>query len=214
MGMYNELNNISRAVNGQALQKENKSIKKYKNEQGLLIKLEYYISKYKKSGKDIYNVNIQDEIIQKAVISCFGELQSHLDPSNPAKFVEDYKTEDERIDEDYYQIFCVRHYLSCCRNVENYLKNRTNEKTSEQEYIRLEILEIKKQQEAEKLKKLQQQNLQHQQIQKVQQQKKETSKAMEIVEIIAKIIKYILIATVAIIGGLFWMVISAASKQK
>lgn len=124
MGMYNELNKINQSINQQATTQRQKSIEKYKTENNLLIKLEYFIKKYKNNNKDIYNINVQDEIIQKSLHSCFGTLLQNEEATTPEEFVNNYTLQDERIDSEYYYIYCMRHYLQCCRNVEKYLKNK------------------------------------------------------------------------------------------
>ena len=145
MGMYNELNKINQSINAQSQQLETKSTKKYKVENNLLIKLEYFIKKYKNNGKDIYNINVQDEIIQKALYSCFGELATVPDISTASKFVENYILKDERIDTDYYYIYCMRHYLQCCRNVQNYIKYSNTQKDDTKTQLAMQKLELQRQ---------------------------------------------------------------------
>lgn len=150
MGMYNELNKINQSIKAQSQQLETKSTRKYKIENNLLIKLEYFIKKYKNNGKDIYNINLQDEIIQKAIYSCFGELATIPDISTTSEFVENYILKDEQIDADYYYIYCMRHYLQCCRNVQNYIKYSNTQKLElQRQKLQLQI-EKEKQKQVEK----------------------------------------------------------------
>ena len=155
MGLRDDVWGIKRSIDQQAQSSANKSIQKYKIENDLLIKLEYYIRKYKDHAQDVYNVTVQDEIITTTLRAQFGDLQSQLDHSNPAQFVENYKTQDEQVDEDYYYIYCMRHYLSACRNVENYIKMQAGKEKVTREQIQNDILAIKKEQEGEKLRRLQ-----------------------------------------------------------
>lgn len=217
MGMYNELNNISRAVSSQANISESKSQKKYKLENNLLIKLEYYIRKYKDEKKDIYNVSIQDEIIQKTIRSCFGELQSQLDPNNPADFVENYQTNEEKIDEEYVYIYCMRHYLTCCRNIENYVKNEKKSNENQDEYkkqIALEKWEIQRQKELLKMKVLEQKIAQNEQKFNMNRSKQPQTRQQNRSGDATKIILYLIIAPFLLFGLVIYGFISAAAKSK
>lgn len=167
MGMYDYLNNITKSIDNQTTAQETKSNKKFKIENNLLVKLEYFIKHYKTKNKNIYNVNIQDEIIQKALYSCFGDLESQHDYKNIEDYVNNYQTKENRIDEDYYYLFCMKNYLKCCRNVEalmkksneltnnDYKKQIAIEKWDLQKQIMQQKLNEKSQKEAEKIKTLQ-----------------------------------------------------------
>lgn len=152
MGMYDCLHNISRNIEQQTNIKETKSTKKFKVENNLLIKLEYFIKHYKTKSKNIYDVNIQDEIIQKALHSVFGDLESQHDYKNIEDYVNNYQLQEDKIDEDYYYLFCMKNYLKCCRNVENLIK-KSNELTSKNDWRRdlaIQKFEYQKQKDDEK----------------------------------------------------------------
>ena len=147
MGMYDYLNNITKSIDNQAATQETKSSRKFKIENNLLVKLEYYIKHYKIKNKNIYDINIQDEIIQKTLYSCFGDLESQHDYKNIEDYVDNYQLKDERVDEDYYYLFCMKNYLKCCRNVENFIK-KSNELSNKDDYkkqIALEKWDLQKQ---------------------------------------------------------------------
>lgn len=221
--MYNELNNIKRSIEDQTNQTESRSQKKYKMDNNLLIKLEYFIRLYKESKKqDIYNVTIQDEIIQKTIRSCFGELQSQLDASNPVEFVENYRTQDDRPDEEYCYIFCMRHYLQSCRNVEKYLKNgqsKNDVHTSDyRERIAIEKWNLQRQKEQLKIKQLEQKIAQNEQKYNMRQAPKQPVKTICKTSgsggEIAKVLLYLMFAPIAIFGFIIYGFISAAAKTK
>lgn len=210
MGLRDDVLKISRSIDYQNTATENKSQKKYKTENDLMIKLEYYLMKYKKANKNIYDINVQDEIIQKTLQSKFGEALEYKETLTPAEFVENYKTEEERIDQDYYYIFLHRHYLQAVRNVEKYLQNtkEAQQKAAEQQQIKTDILYIKKQQEAERLRKMQQQ-------QQVQQQKQiQNNNNVDKSDKALKTLGIILTILFAPVGLIVLAILSAASKQK
>lgn len=166
MGMYDYLNNITKSIDNQATAQETKSSRKFKIENNLLVKLEYYIKHYKTKNKNIYDINIQDEIIQKTLYSCFGDLESQHDYKNIEDYVNNYQPKDERIDEDYYYLFCMKNYLKCCRNVENLIK-KSNELTNKDDYkkqIALEKWDLQKQIMQQKISEKSQKELRQQQI--------------------------------------------------
>lgn len=210
MGLRDDVQRISRTIEYENINTENKSQRKYKIENDLLIRLEYYIKKYKKDNRNIYNINTQDEIIQKVLYSRFGELLEVKTFESPAEFVENYQTEAERIDEEYYYIFLQRHYLQAVRNVEKYMQNtkEAQQKAAEQQQIKTDILYIKKQQEAERLRKMQQQ-------QQVQQQKQiQNNNNVDKSDKALKTLGIILTILFAPVGLIVLAILSAASKQK
>lgn len=208
MGMYNELDKINKSISQQATTQKQKSIEKYKTENNLLIKLEYFIKKYKNNNKDIYNINIQDEIIQKALYSCFGTLLQNEEATTPEEFVNNYTLQDERIDNDYYYIFCMRHYLQCCRNVEKYLKNKEKQDDYKKQ-IALEKWELQRQKmqlqierERQKIDAKQQKEAAKIRTQKAIQTQKATATTCIILLTLFKIFMCIAIAPVFIVGHL------------
>lgn len=210
MGLRDDVQRISRTIEYENISTENKSQRKYKIENDLLIRLEYYIKKYKKDNRNIYNINTQDEIIQKVLHSRFGELLEVKTFESPAEFVENYQTEAERIDEEYYYIFLQRHYLQAVRNVEKYMQNtkEAQQKAAEQQQIKTDILYIKKQQEAERLRKMQQQ-------QQAQQQKQiQSNNNVDKSDKALKTLGIILTILFAPVGLIVLAILSAASKQK
>lgn len=209
MGMYNELDKINKSIKQQTITQKQKSIEKYKTENNLLIKLEYFIKKYKNNNKDIYNINVQDEIIQKALHSCFGNLLQNEAATTPEEFVENYVLEDERIDNDYYYIYCMRHYLQCCRNVEKYLKNKEKQDDYKKQ-IAFEKWELQRQKIQLQIEKEKQKNNAKQQkeaekikAQKAIQAQKATATTCIILLTLFKIFMCIAIAPVFIVGHLF-----------
>lgn len=182
MGMYNELNNISRAVNGQALQ-----LKKTQEQQ----KQAEYIKSELKSM-------LQSELM---------DLDNIFDDDIKATAIENVLSNTIILlyNKEFTRQFLNDKYYIVARQVEQ-IKKRTSEETNKQQQLKIDILEIKKQQEAEKLKKLQQQNPQREQVQ-LTQQKNNNLEAI-------KIILMILFAPIAIFGLILWGVISATAKSK
>lgn len=206
MGMYNELNKINQSINAQSQQLETKSTKKYKIENNLLIKLEYFIKKYKNNGKDIYNINVQDEIIQKALYSCFGKLATVPDISTASEFVENYVLKDERIDADYYYIYCMRHYLQCCRNVQNYIKYSNTQKDDTKTQLAMQKLELQRQKLQLQIEKEKQKQVEKQQAEAEQ---KKNNKIKILLAIGCLICAPVFIFALLIIG-----IINAAASSK
>lgn len=205
MRMYDYLNNITKSIDNQATAQESKSSRKFKIENNLLVKLEYYIKHYKTKNKNIYDVNIQDEIIQKTLHSCFGDLESQQDYNNIEDYVNSYQLKDERIDEDYYYLFCMKNYLKCCRNVENFIK-KSNELTSKDDYkkqIALEKWELQKQIMEQKLqdtnnKEAEKQRQEAFRMRQIKQQQRQAA-INTAIEIIGKMLVFTAKATIYII---------------
>ena len=63
----------------------------------------------------------------------------------PCEFVENYTLKEEKRDRDYYYIYCMRHYLQCCRNVNNYIKNKKSNEDDYKKQIALEKWELQRQ---------------------------------------------------------------------
>ena len=223
MGLRDDVWGIKRSIDQQLQANSSKSMQKYKLESDVLVKLEYFIRKYKENARDIYNVNIQDEIIQRTLRSVFGALSNDVDASDPIKFVENYKTQDEQVDENYYYLYCMRHYLTACRNVEHYIKKQEagkakieTPKNTEKDSLQLEILRIKKQQEEEKLRKLR----------TIKPAYKPASKPIQHVQVInrgagsamagelVKVILFLMFAPVFVMGIVLFGFLSAAAKSK
>lgn len=220
MGMYNELNKINQSISQQATTQKQKSIEKYKTENNLLIKLEYFIKKYKNNNKDIYNINIQDEIIQKALYSCFGTLLQNEEATTPEEFVNNYTLQDEQIDSEYYYIYCMRHYLQCCRNVEKYLKNK-EEPDNYKKQIALEKWELQRQKiqlqierERQKIDTKQQKEAAKIEQQKAARQQRIMRNTEYIISSIVKAMLYIAIAPLLIIGFIFTGFLGGMMKGK
>lgn len=195
--MYNELNNISRAVNGQTIQKIKKD--EYKNNlNDLKIQLkellQIEILEGLKNNENIFDFDYKIHTIESVLNG--RELQA--DKITFLKYKNELKN------------FMLQSYYSIA-NQTRIIYNRTNEQTSEQECIKLEILEIKKQQEAEKLKKLQTQNAQKQQTQKkIIYKNNNTSFGIYFL----KIIKWSMLLIFGVAFGLVYMVIKAACDRK
>lgn len=195
--MYDYLNNITKSIDNQANVNETKSARKFKIENNLIVKLEYYIKQYKTKNQNIYNVNIQDEIIQKALYSCFGNLESQRDYNNIEDYVNNYQPKDERIDEDYYYLFCMKNYLKCCRNVENLIK-KSNELTNKEDYkkqIAIEKWQMQKQVMQQKLNEKAQKEAEKQRIEAYRQQQLRQQQIHDITETTLKVIGKILVFT-------------------
>ena len=202
MGLRDDVQRISFSIDRQNSVNSTKSQQKYKIENDLIIKLEYYLMKYKRNNKNIYDINVQDEIIQKTLKSKFGDLLDNVESSDPVTFVENYRTEDERVDYEYYYIFLQRHYLQAVRNIERYLKN-TEEAAKEQQQIKTDILYIKREQEAEKLKRLQNVNSENTQQQQI-------ATNQERMRVIATVLMVLFLPA----GLILWGFLSAANKHK
>ena len=227
MGLRDDVWGIKRSIDQQAQSSNSKSMNKYKTESDLMVKLEYFIRKYKENARDIYNVNVQDEIIQKTLRSVFGSLLNDADVTDPKQFVENYKTQDERIDENYYYLYCMRHYLTACRNVEHYIKKQESSnikndtiKNQEQEQLRTEILRLKKQQEEEKLRKLRTEKPVNrvtskpvQRIKVINRSSRRYTGSNAAGEII-KVMMYLMFAPLAIMGLMLFGFLNAAAKSK
>lgn len=200
MGMYNELNNISRAVNGQTIQKMRKD--EYKNNlNDLKIQLkellQIEILEGLKNNENIFDFDYKIHTIESVLNG--RELQA--DKITFLKYKNELKN------------YMLQSYYSIA-NQTRIIYNRTNEQTNEQERIKLEILEIKKQQEAEKLKKLQTQNAQKQQTQTKQKQVVRYNNGNNWGVYLLKIIKWSILLTFGVAFGLVYMVIKAACDRK
>ena len=184
--MYNELNKVSRAISGQALE-----LKKTQQQQ----KQAEYIKSDLKSM-------LQDELM---------DLDNIFSDDTKAIAIENVLNNTIVLlyNVDYTRQFLNDKYYVVARQVEQ-IKKKTSEETSRQQQLKNDILELKKQQEAEKLKKLQTQNAQCQQ----KNETIKNAKHSKNFNIIFKILKFLLIGIIAIVGGFVWMVIKAASDQK
>lgn len=144
MGMYNELNNISRAVNGQALELK-KTQQQQKQAEYIKSELKSMLQSELMDLNDIFNDDIKaiaiENVLNNTIILLYNK-----------KFTRQF------LNDKYYIV---------ARQVEQ-IKKKTSEETSRQQQLKNDILQLKKQQEAEKLKKLQQQNIQRQQMQQSQ----------------------------------------------
>ena len=189
MGMYNELNNISRAVSGQATQKKKDAqYKQYLSDLKIQLKdlLQLELFEGLKNNENIFDIDYKLHTISKT-LEGFKSTLKYVDIFN--KYENDVK------------IYLLSNYYNIA-NQSRIIYQRNNKETTQSQQLKNDILEIKKQQEAEKLKKLQQQNAQRQQA---QQQK--SSDGMQILGIILTIVCFP-------IGLLILSILSAASKQK
>lgn len=212
MRMYDYLNNISRNIESQTAVQETKSSKKFKIENNLLVKLEYFIKHYKTKNKNIYDVNIQDEIIQKTLHSCFGNLESQQDYNNIQDYVDNYQTKEDRIDEDYYYLFCMKNYLKSCRNVENLIK-KSNELTNKDDYkkqIAIEKWDLQKQlmqqKLSEKAQKETQKEAEAQRMEQLRRQQIRQQQINNILAIVGKILVFTMKATIYMILAPFFVI--------
>ena len=131
MGMYNELNNIKRAVDQQVIeikrnQEHQKQVEYIKSE--LRSMLQNELMDMDNIFGDETKATVIENVLSNTIILLYNK--------------------------DYTRQFLNDKYYTVARQIEQ-IKKKTNKNTAEQERIKLEILEIKKQQEAEKLKKLQ-----------------------------------------------------------
>ena len=123
MSMYDSLYSIQKSINQQALNNETQTMKKFKNENSLLLKLEDTIRKYKIKNKDIYNTDTRHNIIMEALTECFGNrITSNLRYTNPVDFVNNYETTENRIDIEYYYIYANKNYDKICKKIETDLQ--------------------------------------------------------------------------------------------
>lgn len=141
MGMYNELNNISRAVSGQALELK-KTQQQQKQAEYIKSELKSMLQSELMDLDNIFNDDIKATAIENVLNNTIILLYS----------------------KEFTRQFLNDKYYIVARQVEQ-IKKKTSEETNRQQQLKNDILEIKKQQEAEKLKKLQQQNMQRQQMQ-------------------------------------------------
>jgi hypothetical protein len=190
MGMYNELNNISRAVSGQATQKKKDA--EYKNNLAdlkiqLKDLLQLELFEGLKNNENIFDIDYKLHVISKT-LGGFKNTLKYVDIFN--KYENDVK------------IYLLSSYYNIA-NQARIIHQRTNKETAQNQQLKNDILEIKKQQETERLKKLQQQNVQRQQVQQPQ----KSSGGMQILGIILTIICFP-------IGLLILSILAAASKQK
>ena len=85
---------------------------------------------------------------KKRYILAFGELLEDKDNTSISDYVDNYITRENRIDKDYYYIYCMRHYLQCCRNLQNYENYKNKMQQSENNYkekIAIEKWELQRQ---------------------------------------------------------------------
>lgn len=191
MGMYNELNNISRAVNGQAIQKKKDAqYKQYLSELKIQLKdlLQLELFEGLKNNENIFDIDYKLHTISKTLEGFKSTL----------KYVDIFKKYENDV-----RVYLLSSYYNIA-NQTRIIYQRTNKETTQSHQIKNDILYIKKQQEVEKLKKLQQQNMQRQQVQQVQ--KNQTNWA-QVVGIIASII-------FLPVGFIILCILSAANKQK
>lgn len=160
MGMYNELNNISRAVNGQALELK-KTQQQQKQAEYIKSELKSMLQSELMDLDNIFNDDIKAIAIENVLNNTMILLYNK-------KFTRQF------LNDKYYIV---------ARQVEQ-IKKKTSEETNRQQQLKNDILEIKKQQEAERLKKLQQQNMQRQQVQ----QSKKTNDGLQVLGIILAVI--------------------------
>jgi hypothetical protein len=160
MGMYNELNNISRAVNGQALELK-KTQQQQKQAEYIKSELKSMLQSELMDLNNIFNDDIKAIAIENVLKNTMILLYN----------------------KEFTRQFLNDKYYIVARQVEQ-IKKKTSEETSRQQQLRNDILELKKQQEAEKLRKLQQQNVQRQQVQQPQ----KSSDGLQILGIILTII--------------------------
>jgi hypothetical protein len=126
--MYDSLYNIQKSINNQSIENETRTIKKYKNENALLLKLEDKIKKYMQENENVYDYKIRDIIILDSLKECFGRrITSNLRYNNPIDFIENYETVDNRIDIEYYYLFANKNYDKICRKIEAELSANTND---------------------------------------------------------------------------------------
>jgi len=205
MGLNDNIYSLKNAVESQTTTATTKSMQKYKVENSLLIKLEYYINKYIKSNKDVYNCDIQDEIIQKAIASEFGE-EKDVKQMTPSEFVENYTLKEEKRDRDYYYIYCMRHYLQCCRNVNNYIRNKKSNEDDYKKQIALEKWELQRQKLQLQIEKEKQKQVEKQQAEAEQ---KKNNKVKILLAIGCLICAPVFIFALLLIG-----IINAAANSK
>ena len=197
MGMYNELNNISRAVSGQTIQKKkDEQYKQYLSDLKIQLKdlLQLELFEGLKNNENIFDIDYKLHTVSKTLEGFKSTL----------KYVDIFKKYENDV-----RVYLLSSYYSIA-NQTRIIYQRTSKEATQSQQLKNDILKIKKQQEAEKLKKLQTQNRQ-------QQQKAETIRKQEKSKkwiIFFKIIKYILIGIVATVGGLVWMTISLANGGK
>lgn len=190
MGMYNELNNISRAVNGQAIQKKKDTeYKQYLNELKIQLKdlLQLELFEGLKNNENIFNIDYKMHTISKTLEGFESTL----------KYDDIFKKYENDV-----RIYLLSSYYNIA-NQTRIIYQRTSKETTQSQHLKNDILEIKKQQEVEKLKKLQQQNA----SKKAQQVQKNQTNWVQVVGIIASII-------FLPIGFIILCILSAANKQK
>ena len=159
MGMYNELNNISRAVSGQALELK-KTQQQQKQAEYIKSELKSMLQNELMDLDNIFNDDIKATAIENVLNNTIILLYN----------------------KDFTRQFLNDKYYIVARQVEQ-IKKKTSEETNRQQQLKNEILQLKRQQEAEKLKKLQQQNAQRQ-----QQTQKKTNDGLQILGIVLTVL--------------------------
>lgn len=139
MGMYDELNKVSRAVSGQALELK-KTQQQQKQAEYIKSELKSMLQNELMDLDNIFNDDIKATAIENVLNNTIILLYN----------------------KDFTRQFLNDKYYMIARQVEQ-IKKKTSEETNRQQQLKNDILELKRQQEAEKLKKLQQQNAQRQQ---------------------------------------------------
>ena len=139
MGMYDELNKVSRAVSGQALELK-KTQQQQKQAEYTKSELKSMLQNELMDLDNIFNDDIKATAIENVLNNTIILLYN----------------------KDFTRQFLNDKYYMIARQVEQ-IKKKTSEETNRQQQLKNDILELKRQQEAEKLKKLQQQNAQRQQ---------------------------------------------------
>ena len=189
MGMYDYLHNISKSINNQNDIAESKAIKKYKNENIALLKLEDNIKLYKNDGFDVFNPKIRHEIIEKTLKCVFkNRYNSNLAARNITEFVENYEIKADRIDIEYFYIFCNKNYEKICKKLENSNENWKKELAMQQFEHKKQIDFYKIKEKAQKETEKQQQNMLR--IQQIKRQQK-----IELIQNITQVATKILLIT-------------------
>lgn len=190
MGMYNELNKVSRAINGQALELK-KTQQQQKQAEYIKSELKSMLQSELMDLDNIFNDDIKAIAIENVLNNTIVLLYNI----------------------DYTRQFLSDKYYIIARQVEQ-IKKKTSEETNRQQQLKNDILELKKQQEAEKLKKLQTQNAQKQQTQTKQKQVARYNNGNNWGVYLLKIIKWSMLLTFGVAFGLVYMVIKAACDRK
>lgn len=192
MGMYNELNNISRAVNGQALELK-KTQQQQKQAEYIKSELRSMLQSELMDLNDIFNDDTKATAIESVLNNTIILLYS----------------------KDYTRQFLNDKYYTIARQVEQIQKKTTPKNQDDyKKQIALDKWELQRKRELLKIKQLEQKIAQNEQKYNMKQPAKTIYKASGSGSEVAKVLLYLILAPIVIFGFIIYGFISAAAKSK